>query len=119
MDEGLTVNIEERSAKEWFKKKVLLRDIHMYIKPGSMVLLLGGSGAGKTTLLNAINGYEPAKAKIHLNGGDVYADYKRMQYDIGFVPQLDLMRSNDTVLHTLSDAAALRLPSEMHGAKRK
>ena len=27
---------------DFFKKKYLLRDIHMYIRPGRMVLLLGG-----------------------------------------------------------------------------
>ena len=119
MDEGLTVNLEERSVSDFFKKKYLLRDIHMYIQPGSMVLLLGGSGAGKTTFLNAVNGYERAKAKVVLNSSDVYADYKKMQYQIGFVPQQDLMRGSDTVLHTLGDAALLRLPFDMPAARRK
>ncbi|MBP5727176.1 MAG: ATP-binding cassette domain-containing protein, partial [Clostridia bacterium] len=68
LDQGLTVNLEERTAVEFFKKKYLLRDIHMYIQPGHMVLLLGGSGAGKTTYLNAVNGYEKAKAEVILNG---------------------------------------------------
>ena len=31
LDQGLTVNLEERTATEFFKKKYLLRDIHMYI----------------------------------------------------------------------------------------
>ena len=119
MKEGLAVNLEERTATESFKKKTLLRDIHMNIQPGHMVLLLGGSGAGKTTLINAINGYEKAKAEIHLNGTNVYTNYKQMQYQIGFVPQLDLMRGNDTVLHTLYDAAALRLPSEFTREDRR
>ena len=105
MDKGLTVNIEDRSVTEFFKKKYLLRDIHMYIEPGSMVLLLGGSGAGKTTYLNAVNGYERANAKIVLNNANVYENYKKMQYDIGFVPQQDLMRGADTVQATLTDAA--------------
>ena len=118
LSEGLTVNLEERVAKELFQKKTLLQDVHMEIRPGHMVLLLGGSGAGKTTLLNAINGYEPAKAEIHLNGSNIYKEYKRMQYEIGFVPQQDLMRENDTVLHTLYDAAALRLPQEFSTADR-
>ena len=34
-----------------------------------------------------------------------------MKYSIGFVPQMDLIRSNDTVYRTLYDAALLRLPS--------
>ena len=119
LDQGLTVNINERSIRDFFKKRYLLRDIHMYIKPGSMVLLLGGSGAGKTTFLNAVNGYEKAKAEIVLNGDNVYKEYKRMKYKVGFVPQQDLMRGNDTVLRTLTDAAALRLPVDFDRGERR
>ena len=112
LDQGLTVNLEERTARELFKKKTLLRDIHMTVQPGHMVLLLGGSGSGKTTLINAINGYEPARAEVVLNGRNMYKEYKDMMYNIGFVPQLDLMRGSDTAFRTLMDAATLRLPSD-------
>ncbi len=118
LDQGLTVNLEERTATEMFKKKYLLRDIHMYIQPGHMVLLLGGSGAGKTTYLNAVNGYEKAKAEVVLNGRNMYTNYKEMQYEIGFVPQMDLMRGSDSVYRTLMDAASLRLPVELSKAER-
>ncbi len=119
MEKGMTVNLEERSVLDFFKKKYLLRDVHMYIPPKHMVLLLGGSGAGKSTLINAINGYEKAKAEIVLNGKNLYSNYKKMQYDIGFVPQQELMRPRDTVYHTLLDAAALRLPDDLSGSERK
>ncbi len=118
LDQGLTVNIEERTVTEFFKRKYLLRDIHMSIQPGHMVLLLGGSGAGKTTFVNAVNGYEPARAEIVINGRNMYKNYKQMQYDIGFVPQLDLMRGSDTVYRTLMDAATLRLPSSFSKSER-
>ncbi len=116
--DGLTVNITERAVIDFFKKKVLLKDIHMCIPKGHMVLLLGGSGAGKTTYLNAITGYEKADASIKLGDSDIYEDYASMMYDIGFVPQQDLMRGNDTVALTLSDAATLRLPSSVPFAER-
>ena len=119
LDQGLTVNLEERTATEFFRKKYLLRDIHMYIQPGHMVLLLGGSGAGKTTYLNAVNGYEKAKAEVVLNGRNMYKEYKDMMYDIGFVPQQDLMRGSDSVYRTLMDAATLRLPSSFTHAERE
>ena len=119
MEKGLTVNLKERSAREFFHKKVLLRDIHMSIPGGHMVLLLGGSGAGKTTYLNAINGYEKADAEVLLNGSDMYTQYKKMQYEVGFVPQGEMMRGKDTVLSTLLDAAKLRLPEDVPASERR
>ena len=84
-----------------------------------MVLLLGGSGAGKTTFVNAINGYEQAKAEILLNGTNMYTQYDKMKYDVGFVPQSDMMRGKDTVLATLLDAAKLRLPKDVDARQRR
>ncbi|MBR4514438.1 MAG: ABC transporter ATP-binding protein [Lachnospiraceae bacterium] len=119
MDTGLTVNIEERTATDFFKKRYLLRDIHLNVDPGHMVLLLGGSGAGKTTFVNAVNGYEKAKAEIILNGTSIYDEYGKMKYKIGFVPQMDLMRGNDSVIRTMLDAAKLRLPANMKASERR
>ena len=42
-----------------------------------------------------------------------------MQYDIGFVPQADLMRGSDSVIRTLLDAAMLRLPKNLSADQRR
>ncbi len=117
--EGLTINITDRTVIDFFKKKTLLKDIHLIIPRGHMVLLLGGSGAGKTTFLNAVTGYEKAKASIKLDNNDVYSDYDKMKYDIGFVPQQDLMRLTDTVEMTLTDAALMRLSADASVMERE
>ena len=117
--EGLTINITDRTVIDFFKKKTLLKDIHLIIPRGHMVLLLGGSGAGKTTFLNAVTGYEKAKASIKLDNNDVYSDYDKMKYDIGFVPQQDLMRVTDTVEMTLTDAALMRLSADASVMERE
>ena len=116
---GLTVNLTDRTARNAGRKVYLLKDIHLSIPVGHMVLLLGGSGAGKTTLLNAVTGYEKANAEIILGGRDLYNNYDDMKYDLGFVPQQDLMRQNDIVNLTLSDAASLRLPKNIPHAQKK
>ncbi len=116
---GLSVNITYRRVIDFFRKRYLLKDIHLNIPKGHLVLLLGGSGAGKTTFVNAVTGYEKANADIRLDERDIYKDYKNMKYDVGFVPQQDLMRENDTVLLTLQDAASLRLPSDISFRNRK
>lgn len=109
MEEGLTINLKERSVREFLHKNMLLRDIHLAIPQGHLVVLLGGSGAGKTTFLNAVNGYEKARAEVMLNGKNMYTQYKDMIYEVGVVPQTDMMRGKDTVIGTLRDAAKLRL----------
>ena len=109
---GLSIDLRERTVRNFSRKRYLLKDIALDIPNGSMVLLLGGSGSGKTTLVNAIIGYEKADATVLLNGSDVYKDYERMKYRIGFVPQQNLIRGNDTVIRTVTDAAKLRLPSD-------
>ncbi|MCR5674376.1 MAG: ABC transporter ATP-binding protein [Lachnospiraceae bacterium] len=119
LEDGLTINIKARTVIDFFRKRYLLRDIHMNIPKGHMVLLLGGSGAGKTTFVNAVTGYEQADAQIMLDGRDIYREYDSMKYDVGFVPQQDLMRGSDTVKLTLSDAATLRLPYSVSASEKR
>ncbi len=111
MKDGLDVELTDRCVKGFLKEtKYLLKDINMAIPTGHMVLLLGGSGAGKTTFINAVNGYEKANAKVTLDNKDMYTQYKDMIYEVGFVPQSQMMRDKDKVINTLIDAAELRLP---------
>ncbi|MBR3130945.1 MAG: ABC transporter ATP-binding protein [Clostridia bacterium] len=115
---GLSIDVRDRSVRDFGRKKCLLKDIAMEIPNRSLVLLLGGSGAGKTTFVNAVIGYEQANASIYLNGCDVYREYDRVKYRIGFVPQQNLMRGNDTVVRTIDDAAQLRLPTAVKPSER-
>ncbi len=110
---GLSINIDERSAHQALKKVTLLKDINLQIEPGNMVLILGGSGAGKSTFVNAVTGYEKAKATIKEGDLDFYKDYGQVKYRIGFVPQENLMREEDTVGDTVMNAADMRLPKSM------
>ncbi len=111
-DSGLRIALRERTVRDFARKRYLLKDISLSIPNGSLVLLLGGSGAGKTTFVNAVIGYEKADAQVRLNGRDIYRDYDQVKYRIGFVPQKNLIRMNDTVHHTIADAARLRMPAD-------
>lgn len=108
---GLSIDILERSVVSRLRKKMLLKDIKLDIPMSSMVLILGGSGAGKTTFMNAVMGYEQAKGTIRYRGTDIYEEYEKMKYEIGYVPQQDLVRENDTVYATLRNAAEMRMPA--------
>lgn len=115
----LVIHIEERNVWNLFRKKILLRDVNLSVHPGEMVLVLGGSGAGKTTFMNAVMGYEKAKGSIKHGKQDVYEDFNQMKYRIGFVPQADLLRGDDTVYATLKNAAQLKLPVNLDRKTRE
>ena len=119
LSDGLTVNLQARTVREGFEKKILLRDVHLSIPPGHMVLLLGGSGAGKAVFRNAVSGYEKARASVMLGGEDLYRQYRTLQYQVGYAPQQDTMRGKDTVYSTLLDTARLRLPKDTTAAERR
>lgn len=62
------VNIE----KEYFingKRKVILSDINLTVKPGEFISIIGHSGCGKSTLIRMIAGLEEYhKGEIKING---------------------------------------------------
>ena len=115
----LVIDIDERSVRKNFKKRVLLSGIHLAIEPGDMVLILGGSGAGKSTFFRSVMGYDRAEGTIRYGDKDVYDDYETMKREIGYVPQQDLVRMSDTVEDTLMAAAKLRMPGDSTASEQK
>lgn len=84
-----------------------------------MVMILGGSGAGKTTFVNAVLGYEKAKGCIEHDNIDIYKEYDKVRSNMGFVPQQDLLRLEDTVYATLSNAAEMKMDSKTTRQERE
>ena len=108
---SLMIDIRKRDVWHNFRKRTLLKDIRMKIDPGDFVLILGGSGAGKSTFLKAVMDYNQAEGTILYGNLDVYREYEEVKYEIGYVPQKDLIRLNDTVYNTLLAAAKMRMPA--------
>lgn len=105
----LSIDINERTVGSFFKKRTILRDIHIDICSGQMVLILGGSGAGKSTFMNAVIGYEKASGSITYEGRPL-DDLRKNENAIGFVPQDNIVREGDTVGNAIRNAAQMKLP---------
>jgi ABC-type multidrug transport system ATPase subunit/pSer/pThr/pTyr-binding forkhead associated (FHA) protein len=96
----------------------LLDGVNLDLQPGQFVGLLGPSGAGKTTLLDALNGLRPAVAgRVLVNGLDLYEQYDLLRYQIGYVPQDDIIHRELTVRQALEFAGRLRLPADVARAE--
>ncbi len=106
---GLAIHIRERNVWKRFKKKTLLKDIDLQILPGEFVLILGGSGAGKSTFMKAVIGYEKAEGTITFGDMDIYEEYEQMKYEIGYVPQKDLIRNSDSVYNTILSSTRMKM----------
>ncbi|KAJ5764734.1 ABC-2 type transporter-domain-containing protein [Penicillium odoratum] len=86
----------------------LLNGITGYVKPGSMIALMGSSGAGKTTLLNTLAQRQKTgvvTGKMLVNGSPLPSDFKRMA---GFCEQMDLHDESSTILEAFEFSALLR-----------
>lgn len=118
----MRVNIDEVIARRpgvFTKKKTLLKDISLDIESGDFTLILGGAGAGKSTFIKAITGQQRSseqildiRGEIFLDGMDLYRNLRMLKHKIGIVPQYADYRMQDTVYHTIMDAARTKLAGE-------
>ncbi|MFQ5722904.1 MAG: ABC transporter ATP-binding protein [Terriglobia bacterium] len=77
---------------------VLLRDIHLSVRAGQVLALVGSSGVGKTTLVNLLpRFFDVTGGAIRIDGQDVRdVDLGSLRRQIGLVPQ-ETVLFNDTV----------------------
>lgn len=94
--------------------KELIRDIHMEIRQGSLVALLGTAGAGKSTVMNCLNGMDlqGVEGTVLYHGVDLMRNFDQMKFLIGSVPQKKVFHGAFTPEEEFRQAAILRLPAD-------
>lgn len=94
-----------------FKVKEICSHVNLSIHPSEFVAFIGVSGAGKSTCMKCISGVDkPTSGMVLINGEDLYENYDIIKYNIGYVPQEDIVFSNLTLKDMLQYAAKLRMP---------
>ena len=97
----------------------LLHDVSFMLPARSVLAVVGPSGSGKSTLLGAMTGFRPAESgHILVAGRDLYANYENLRFQVGLVPQADIVPAQLRVREALDYAAKLRLPSTATRAER-
>ncbi|MBM9459609.1 ATP-binding cassette domain-containing protein [Nocardioides sp. zg-536] len=99
--------------------KRLIENISFKLEPRSLTAVIGPSGAGKSTLLGALTGLKPAShGRVIWQGHDLYQHYDQLRFQIGLVPQQDILHPQLKVRQGLKYAAQLRLPPDTGAAER-
>ncbi|CZR66015.1 probable ATP-binding cassette multidrug transport protein [Phialocephala subalpina] len=88
--------------------RVLLNNVHGWVKPGMLGALMGSSGAGKTTLLDVLAQRKvdgTIKGSVLVDGHPLSISFQR---SAGYCEQLDVHESLATVREALEFSALLR-----------
>jgi ABC transport system ATP-binding/permease protein len=119
-DESRGLRVDVVGLNKWVRKDLnILQNISLVIQPREFVVVVGQSGGGKSTLVDAVAGYRPAThGRVYVNGMDVYRHFDAIRYDIGFVPQRDIIHMELTVFQAMDYAAQLRMPPDTTAAER-
>lgn len=94
--------------------KELIRDIHVEIREGTSVAMLGTAGAGKSTVMNCLNGMDliGVRGNVNYRGVDLIHNFEQMKCLIGSVPQKKVFHPAFTPEEEFRQAAILRLPGD-------
>ena len=83
-------NLESKNLYKYYRKRAVVNDVSIVVKPGEVVGLLGPNGAGKTTTFYMIIGFiRPDKGQVFLEGKNISRDpmYRRSRRGIGYLAQ--------------------------------
>jgi polar amino acid transport system ATP-binding protein len=98
--------IEFQNVNKWYGPLQVLKDIHLKIERGEVVVVCGPSGSGKSTLIRCVNRLEPIQSgEILIDGkrlSDPRLNLRAVRTEIGFVFQQFNLYPHMTVLDNIT-----------------
>lgn len=112
----LRANIHTKRVKDnsGSGMRELIRDIHLAVKEGTLVAMLGTAGAGKTTVMNCLNGMDlqGVEGSVVYRNVELLQNMNQMKSLIGMVPQQKIFHKTFSPEMEFRFAARKRLPGD-------
>ena len=83
--------LEIKNLSIFYKEKIILEDVNLYIKENEIICIMGSSGSGKSTLLSCLNGF------LTENGGNYTGDIFFRGENIKNIKPIELKRKISTL----------------------
>jgi ATP-binding cassette subfamily B multidrug efflux pump len=99
---------------------IVLNDIHLHIKPGQTLGILGHTGSGKTTLANLLlRIYNPPRGTLFLDGYDILdIPLQTLRQQIGYVPQ-DIFLFSTSISENIAFSVHKAHPQQIEQAAKQ
>ncbi|MGO3707149.1 MAG: gliding motility-associated ABC transporter ATP-binding subunit GldA [Mesonia hippocampi] len=82
------MGIEVKNIAKYYGDQQALNDVSFSVGKGEIVGFLGPNGAGKSTMMKILTGYiTPDKGEAFINGNSVKDEIKKVQQEIGYLPE--------------------------------
>lgn len=98
----------------------ILSNIHLKVKAGETVAIVGGNGCGKTTLLGLLpRFYDPTHGAVYIDGVNIFTAHLRsLRRQVGIVTQ-DTQLFDDTLFNNIAYGKKNATREEVEDAARK
>lgn len=98
-------NIEFKHVDFSYGEEMVLQDINLHMKPGSVTAIMGDTGSGKSTIINLIaRFYDTTSGEVLIDDKNVKDyDYNELRKNIGIILQETLLFS-DTIANNIAFA---------------
>jgi phospholipid/cholesterol/gamma-HCH transport system ATP-binding protein len=105
--------IEVENLVSHYGEKEILKGINLAIRPGEIMVIMGGSGSGKTTLMRHLLGLNrPTSGRIRILGKDITRIGRRELYELR--RKTGVAFQGGALLGSLSVAENIELPLRVH-----
>jgi ATP-binding cassette subfamily B protein/subfamily B ATP-binding cassette protein MsbA len=98
----------------------ILTNVHLKVKHGEVVALVGKNGCGKTTLVGLIpRFYDPDHGSVLIDGVDIrHVKLRSLRQQVGVVTQETIL-FDDTIYHNIAYGARRRCPEDVEEAAKR